>query len=60
MICLDEDQQEEIYEYFLESESDKIQLALDEFDGELRRRRITLNAHKISKRCSQLSCKQAC
>ena len=31
---LDEDQQEEIYEYFMEAESDKIQVALDEFDGE--------------------------
>ncbi len=31
---LDEDQQEEIFEYFMESESDKIQLALDEFDGD--------------------------
>ncbi len=31
---LDEDQQEEIYEYYLEAESDKIQVALDEFDGE--------------------------
>jgi len=31
---LDEDQQEEIMDYFMESESDKIQLALDEFDGD--------------------------
>ncbi|GAA4772318.1 MULTISPECIES: DNA helicase RecQ [Flavobacterium] len=31
---LDEDQQEEIYDYFMESQSDKIQDALDEFDGE--------------------------
>ena len=31
---LDEDQQEEIYEHFMEAESDKIQVALDEFDGE--------------------------
>ena len=31
---LDEDQQEEIYEYFIESESDSIELALEEFDGE--------------------------
>jgi len=31
---LDEDQQEEIYEYFMEAESDKIQEALDEFDGD--------------------------
>jgi ATP-dependent DNA helicase RecQ len=31
---LDEDQQEEIFEYFMESESDRIQDALDEFEGE--------------------------
>ena len=31
---LDEDQQEEIYEYFMEADSDKIQDALDEFDGD--------------------------
>ncbi len=31
---LDEDQQEEIFEYFMEAETDKIQDALDEFDGE--------------------------
>ena len=31
---LDEDQQEEIYEYFMEAESDSIQDAIDEFDGE--------------------------
>ena len=31
---LDEEQQEEIYEYFMEAESDKIQEALDEFEGE--------------------------
>ena len=31
---LDEEQQEEILEYFMEAESDKIQLALDEFDGD--------------------------
>jgi ATP-dependent DNA helicase RecQ len=31
---LDEDQQEEIYEYFMEAESDKIQKVLDEFDGD--------------------------
>jgi len=42
---LDEDQQEEIMDYFMESESDKIQLALDEFggdydDNELRMMRI--------------------
>ncbi|MDJ0646510.1 MAG: DNA helicase RecQ [Flavobacteriaceae bacterium] len=31
---LDEDQQEEIYEYFMEAENDRIQEALDEFDGD--------------------------
>jgi len=31
---LDEDQQDELYDYFIESESDDIELALTEFDGE--------------------------
>ncbi len=31
---LDEDQQEEIHEYFLESETDDIQAAMEEFDGD--------------------------
>ncbi len=31
---LDEDQQEEIFDYFMEAETDKIQEALDEFDGD--------------------------
>jgi ATP-dependent DNA helicase RecQ len=31
---LDEDQQEEIFDYFMESESDRIQGAMDEFDGD--------------------------
>lgn len=31
---LDEDQQEEIFSYYMESKSDRIQDALDEFDGE--------------------------
>ncbi|WP_298764323.1 ATP-dependent DNA helicase RecQ [uncultured Polaribacter sp.] len=31
---LDEDQQEEIHEYFMEAETDSIQEALDEFDGD--------------------------
>ncbi|WP_053972514.1 DNA helicase RecQ [Mangrovimonas sp. ST2L15] len=31
---LDDDQQEEIHEYFMESESDKISTAIDEFDGD--------------------------
>jgi len=31
---LDEDQQEEIHEYFLDAQTDKIEEALDEFDGD--------------------------
>ncbi|APZ47133.1 ATP-dependent DNA helicase RecQ [Polaribacter reichenbachii] len=31
---LDEDQQEEIHDYFMEAETDRIQDALDEFDGD--------------------------
>ncbi|NQX77336.1 ATP-dependent DNA helicase RecQ [Gilvibacter sp.] len=31
---LDEDQQEEIHEYFLEAETDKIDVAMEEFDGD--------------------------
>ncbi|WP_228851104.1 DNA helicase RecQ [Aegicerativicinus sediminis] len=31
---LDEDQQEEIHDYFMESDSDKISEAIDEFDGD--------------------------
>ncbi len=31
---LDEDQQEEIHDYFMESETDKIDNAIDEFDGD--------------------------
>ena len=31
---LDEEQQEEIFDYFMESETDKIQEALDEFEGD--------------------------
>ncbi|MBC9797684.1 DNA helicase RecQ [Sinomicrobium weinanense] len=31
---LDEDQQEELHEYFLDAESDKISLAMKEFDGD--------------------------
>jgi len=31
---LDEDQMEEIFDYFMEAETDKIQEALDEFDGD--------------------------
>lgn len=31
---LDEDQQEELHEYFLDAETDKISLAMEEFDGD--------------------------
>ena len=31
---LDEEQQDEIFDYFMESKSDRIQDALDEFDGD--------------------------
>ena len=31
---LDEDQQGELYDYFIESESDNIEMALEEFEGE--------------------------
>ena len=31
---LDEDQQEEIHDYFMESESDSIDAAIEEFDGD--------------------------
>jgi len=31
---LDEDQQEEIHEYFMEAETDKIDIAIEEFDGD--------------------------
>ncbi len=31
---LDEEQQEEIHEYFMDADTDKIQDALDEFDGD--------------------------
>ena len=31
---LDEDQQEEIHDYFMDSKTDKIDVAIDELDGE--------------------------
>jgi ATP-dependent DNA helicase RecQ len=39
---LDEEQQEEIYEYFMEAESDKIQLAMDEFEGDYEEEELRL------------------
>jgi len=31
---LDEDQQEDLYDYFMESETDEIEAAIEEFDGD--------------------------
>ena len=39
---LDEDQQEELHEYFLEAENDKISLAIEEFDGDYEDEEIRL------------------
>ena len=39
---LDEDQQEEIIEYFMEAETDRIQEAIDEFDGEYEEEELRL------------------
>ncbi len=39
---LDEDQQEELHEYFLESETDKISEAFDEFDGDYEEEELRL------------------
>ncbi|MEK9614061.1 MAG: helix-turn-helix domain-containing protein, partial [Flavobacteriaceae bacterium] len=39
---LDEDQQEELYEYFIESESDSIQEAYDEFEGDYEEEELRL------------------
>lgn len=39
---LDEDQQEEIHEYFLEAENDKIEEALEEFDGDYEEEELRL------------------
>ncbi|WP_394907267.1 DNA helicase RecQ [uncultured Mesonia sp.] len=39
---LDEDQQEELHEYFLEAESDKIDEAMDEFDGDYEEEELRL------------------
>lgn len=39
---LDEEQQEEIHDYFMESESDKIDDAIDEFDGEYEEEELRL------------------
>ena len=39
---LDEDQQEEIHDYFMESESDKIEDAIEEFDGDYEEEELRL------------------
>ncbi|MFB9057994.1 DNA helicase RecQ [Mariniflexile ostreae] len=39
---LDEDQQEEIHEYFMESETDKIDAAIEEFDGDYEEEELRL------------------
>ncbi|MGS2762261.1 DNA helicase RecQ [Sinomicrobium sp. M5D2P9] len=39
---LDEDQQEELYDYFLDAESDKISVAMNEFDGDYEDEEIRL------------------
>jgi len=39
---LDEDQVEEIFDYFMEAETDKIQDALDEFDGDYEEEELRL------------------
>ena len=39
---LDEEQQEEIHEYFLEAKTDKIEEALDEFDGDYEEEELRL------------------
>ncbi len=39
---LDEDQQEEIFDYFMESETDNIEVALDEFEGDYEEEELRL------------------
>ena len=45
---LDEDQQEELHEYFMESESDEIAEAIEEFDGEYEEEEIRLYRIKFT------------
>ena len=45
---LDEDQQEELYEYFMEAESDEIADAIEEFDGEYEEEEIRLYRIKFT------------
>jgi ATP-dependent DNA helicase RecQ len=39
---LDEDQQQEIFEYFMESDNDKIETAMKEFKGEYEEEELRL------------------
>ena len=39
---LDEDKEEELYEYFMEAESDTVSLAIEEFDGDYEEEDIRL------------------
>ena len=39
---LEEDQQDEVFEYFQEAESDSIESALEEFDGEYEEEELRL------------------
>ena len=39
---LDEDQQEELHDYFLEAETDKVDAAMEEFDGDYEDEEIRL------------------
>ena len=38
----DEDQMEELYDYFIESESDSLEKAMDEFDGDYEEEELRL------------------
>ena len=44
---LDEDQEEELHEYFMEAESDKIALAIEEFEGDYEEEEIRLYRMKF-------------
>ena len=44
---LDEDQEEELHEYFMEAESDEVALALEEFDGDYEEEEIRLYRMKF-------------
>ena len=50
MKTFDEDQQEEIHDYFMESESDSIQDAIEEFDGDYEDDTTKALSYKVYKR----------